>query len=292
MVVASLLPDSDNVLRIFGADVFLFGHEGITHSLAGLALQAVLLVFVYRNYAPGVSAGLLAVFSLAGLGLHAAMDCLTAWGPALLAPFSASHFSLDWVADTDAIFIVVPGIAFAAGLARESMREAYNRAAFGLLISYSAVCAGSHAMGIEQVRNAMAKISIRPDRIEAFPRFLNPLGWNGVAWTADRYFQVEVGAFSGIHGRVLSYFRLPLPPTLKCGFADRYMEWARVPLVRFAAGRFSTEAVLGDLRFLEPGGRMQFAAVLSASKAGPAVRWLGWNEVMPAPDMEFELPNK
>jgi hypothetical protein len=292
MAVASLLPDSDNVLRVFGADVFLFGHEGATHSLAALALQVVLLVFVFRNYAPGVPAGWLAGFSAAGLGLHAAMDSLTAWGPALLAPVSARHFSLDWVADTDAVFILVSAIAFAAGLAREPLREAYNRTAFGLLISYSAVCAGSHAMGVEQARSAMAKIGIRPDRIEAFPRFLSPFRWNGVAWTADRYYQAEVGAFSGVQGRLRSYFRLQLPPELKCGFADRYMEWARVPLVRLAAGRFSIEAVLGDLRYVTPGGPSDYAAVISASKAGPLVRWLGRDESMPGADMEFELPTK
>jgi len=292
MLAASLLPDSDLFLRIFGADAFLFGHRGVTHSLVGLAFQSVLLAFAFRSYAPGVSPGLLAGLSLAGLGVHSAMDCLTSWGPQLMSPFSPVRFSLDWVAEPDAVFILVPGIAFAAGLARVSLRERGNRAAIGIMLAYAMACWGSHAMGVEQTRAAMAKIGIKPDRVEAFPRLLNPLGWNGVAWTADRYFQAEVGTFTGVHGRVRSYFRVPLPPGLKCGFTDRYMEWARVPTIRFTAGRYPNEAVLCDLRYSVPGGRGNYTAVINAAPAGPAVRWIGWDEAIPDPDMEFELPTK
>ena len=292
LVAASLLPDSDIFLRVFGSDAFLFGHRGLTHSIAGLAFQAILLALAFRSFAPAVSAGILAGYSALGLGVHAAMDCLTSWGPMLLAPFSRARFSLDWIPEMDAVFIAVPAIAFAAGLARAQRRERYSRAAFGVLLAYVSVCAGSHAMGCEQVKAAMAKIGIKPDRVEAYPTTLDPLGWNGVAWTADRYFQVGVGTFSGVHGRVRSYFRVSMPPGLKSGFTDGYIECARAPMLRFTAGRYPNEAILCDLRFVVPGGRAGYAAVITSSVAGTTRRWMDWDESIPDPDMEFELPNK
>lgn len=270
----------------------MFGHRGITHSLVGLAIQAVLLAFAFRGFAPGISPGLLAGFSAAGLVLHSAFDCLNPWGPALLAPFSPIRFSLDWVGETDAFFLLVPAVAFAAGIAREPMREKYSRAGLGIILAYSFACAGSHAMGLEQARAVMSKISIKPDRVEAFPRFLDPLGWNAVAWTADRIYQADVGTFSGIRGRVRTYFRVPVPPALKSAFTDRYMEWARVPVIRFTAGRYPDEIVLCDLRFTVPGARTVYAALISHTSGGTTRRWLGGDEPVPSADMEFALPTQ
>jgi len=292
LLAASLLPDSDIVLRLFGSEEYLFGHLGITHSLAGLAFQAVMIAFAFRNYAPSISPIFLVGLSAAGLGLHASMDCLNSWGPQLLSPFSNARFAMDWIADSDVILLIVPGIAFAAGIARPVLRERINRAAFGVMLAYVVMCAGSHAMGTEQIRAAMGKIGIKPDRVEAFPRFADPFSWNGVAWTKDRYFQAEVGSFSGVHGRVRSYFRTQLPPGLKSVFSDQYMVWARVPMIRFTAGRYPNEAVLCDLRYVVAGGRGSYTAVINASPAGPVRRWMGVDENIPDPDMEFELSTK
>ena len=292
LAVSSLLPDSDIILRAFGAEAYQFGHLGITHSIAGLAVQAALLAFAFRSYAVNVSPAILAGLSLAGLGLHCALDCLGSWGPMLLAPWSTDRVALDWVADTDFIFILVPGLAFAMGLAREGVREAYCRAAFGILLAYICVCGTSHAMGREQARTSLGKIGIRPDRVEAFPVFLNPFRWNAVVWTPDRYYQVGVGAFGGVYGRVRSYFRVSLPSALKSGYTDQYFAWARAPVVRFTAGRYTSEAVLGDLRNIGDAVHGGYTVVITSTPSGPARRWLSREETLPVADMEFELPNQ
>ena len=92
-MLCAVLPDAD--VLAFGLGVSydsMFGHRGITHSLAFALLTGVLVAFVFFREAAN-RAALAAFFSFATAS-HAALDALTngGLGIALFAPFSGERY--------------------------------------------------------------------------------------------------------------------------------------------------------------------------------------------------------
>ena len=92
-MACAVLPDADVVAFGFGIPYgSMFGHRGITHSLAFALLVGVVVTAVFFRGAPN-RAALAAFFSLATAS-HAALDALTngGLGVALFAPFSGRRY--------------------------------------------------------------------------------------------------------------------------------------------------------------------------------------------------------
>jgi len=303
--VAAALPDADLALRALGNDNWIFSHRGITHSLPGLLVLLLILAFAARPFLPGWGTVAVLGFAASGLAIHVILDWLNSWGPMLVAPFATTRYALDWMASTDIWAVVILGGGVAWSLARPARSIPVSRGTLGVFAAYVLLCAGSHSMGREQVRAVVGRLGLVAERIEAFPQPFSPFRWTGVAWVAGRSYGAkekgdaagerescyvaEVGAFTGIRGRVRCYFQRPLPASLAGEFSIRYLGWARAPAVCFIAGRYPNEAILCDLRFAAA-GRMEYAVMLSAGAGGPTHRWLGSDEQVPSADLEFELP--
>jgi inner membrane protein len=92
-MVCAVLPDADVLAFWFGVPYgSMFGHRGITHSLAFAALIGVLVTAVFFRGAPNRAR--LAVFFSLATASHAALDALTngGRGVALFAPFSDRRY--------------------------------------------------------------------------------------------------------------------------------------------------------------------------------------------------------
>ncbi len=94
LLTSSLLPDIDYITRLWGADVFLRYHRGITHGfLAALLLPAAVALLFRRIY----SRGGFYYFVAASLGYttHLLMDLTTQYPMRLFAPLDWEGYSLD-----------------------------------------------------------------------------------------------------------------------------------------------------------------------------------------------------
>ena len=105
------MPDLDVLFGGLGPWAFWLHHRGITHSLPGVAIQAVLFAALFSKFDPGPFRQRLLHYSLPLL-LHAFCDYLTSYGVPLLSPFSFREFSGDLVPAVT----VVPLMFMAAGL--------------------------------------------------------------------------------------------------------------------------------------------------------------------------------
>jgi len=101
LIISSLAPDFDYITRLWGADVFLRYHRGITHGV--LALFAVPLVI---GLLFGRRKDFLRYFflSLLAYGSHLFMDLTNQYGTRILSPFDWDPYALDLV------FIIDPYI--------------------------------------------------------------------------------------------------------------------------------------------------------------------------------------
>ena len=105
VVLGSVLPDVDVVMRVFGKVSFLRWHQTITHSIPIIMMLA----------AVGVLAGAhlqtpdrFAVVGIAGgMLLHSLIDATNTYGIAILFPFSRKRFCVEWVFFIDAVVSAV-----------------------------------------------------------------------------------------------------------------------------------------------------------------------------------------
>ncbi len=101
LLLSSIAPDFDYITRLWGADVFLRYHRGITHGILALFVVPIIigLIFGYRK-------GFFYYSSLAffGYAAHLFMDLTNQYGTRILSPLDWEQFSLDL------IFIIDPYI--------------------------------------------------------------------------------------------------------------------------------------------------------------------------------------
>lgn len=126
-LTASLTPDIDYVSRIWGLDVFLRYHRGITHGIIAIMILPLLLGIVGRMVYKG---RLLFFIMLSYLcyGIHVLMDLTTQYPTRLLSPLDWSPYSMDLV------FIIDPYITGSIILVLLlSMRTSINKRMASLL---------------------------------------------------------------------------------------------------------------------------------------------------------------
>lgn len=103
ILISSIAPDFDYITRLWGVDVFLRYHRGITHGI--LALFAVpLLIGLILGHKKGFF--YYTFISFTAYALHIFLDLTNQYGTRILSPLDWDQYSLDL------IFIIDPYITF------------------------------------------------------------------------------------------------------------------------------------------------------------------------------------
>lgn len=269
----------------------VFGRRGITHSVLVMPFEVLLLGLAFRRWTAFRDP--VPVFGLAALGvfLHTGMDLFNSWGVRLLAPFSEVRWGNGWIPIVDPWIwgILLTGLGL--GFLRPGWSVRANRIALALLVPWAVFCGASHGLAVAHFREALGRVRVRPERIEAYAQPMTPLHWNVVGWTPDRFYQGDVHALAGLKGRLRVYFRNPVPDMLAGPFTRSYFLWAGAPIVRPLAAEQGGGYALVDLRFLNRARGIPFVVRIVPDTLGrPTHAWLGWHLGSPVPDQEFELP--
>jgi len=288
--VAANIPDGDVLLSLAGRDTYLFADRGASHSLIGLAVLALALAASFRMFSPLKQLPILVALAAAGLAVHTGLDLVTPWGARLFWPFDARRIALNWLAEVDPVVWALLGGGLVAGLVWTGRSAGCNRTALALVLAYTLAGAVSQSLAVAQFTVSLGTIRVRPERLEAFPQMLRPLEWNVVGWTPDRYFEGEVHALTGMHGRLRAWFRIPVPAPVDGAFVRSYLDWARAPLVKLQNGA-GTSVALYDLAWLGRAEGMPYVVAVTAGPApgAPVHAWQGPNIAPPSPDEEREL---
>jgi inner membrane protein len=304
--LAAAAPDLDVLLGVFGPEVALRTHRGVTHSVLMLPLWAWL---VSLALAPLVRAGggwrsLYGLCAL-GLGLHIAGDLITSFGTMVFAPLS------DWRAALGTTFIIdlwLTGL-IAAGLVASA---AWRRSRWPAAIASVLVVAYIGLQAVEKQRaiafgEAYAHAHAIPlARVTAQPRPVSPFNWTVFVsdGQAHRYAHVNlrrdevktVAADAGPIARLDAPYR-PLGQAEwleRSRYGDGAIEalareaWQSPALAAYrwfadlpafdGTGDGSACVWFTDLRFLTPGrGDMPFR--IGACRDAPGLPWVGYQRV-------------
>lgn len=165
LLVSALAPDVDYASRLFGADVLLRYHRGLTHSITALLVFSTAVGFLLRRQKGGFAYyGFLAAL---GYGLHILLDLTNQYGTRALVPLSNQSFAMDLT------FIVDPYIIAAFALSIVAVwlkRERARRIAAITMLLLALYMGGKHYFHErteEFLRETMSEYSIK--RVSPLP---------------------------------------------------------------------------------------------------------------------------
>lgn len=227
LVVASVLPDADNVASFLGSELYLKLHRGISHGFAGVALTSLLVAFLIYRFGKWKDLRRLYLLALTGQLLHIALDLLNSYGTQILQPFSDARVSFDILFVIDLVFTGI----IAAGLLLSRRRPAPARVAMAVLAGYVGFAAVLHDRAEEAVRSAARRHGIPVVSSAALPRLgeiavgRDPAGLRlvGEAWA-----QQEMEGLANLPiPEHKNRFPLPAGPFAWNGFVDDGMTYLR-----------------------------------------------------------------
>jgi inner membrane protein len=257
LALASNLPDLDVIAGLGGTAAYLEHHRGLTHSVLGAPLLALLLAAALRRTVGGSRFPALLACASLGTALHVVMDLWTTYGTRVLAPFDAGWHSWDIVFVVDGFILLFLLVPFLARRTRQAAPR-LARLSLALILAYVGGRTVLHTRAVDAVA---AQVPSGPVlRAAAFPS-LDPLHWRVLADTPGAYFIGEM-TLAGRPG--------PLerrPKTTEDALVARvrassevaaiFLEFSRFPLLEVKEIPEGTAVTWRDLRF-EAGGRERF----------------------------------
>lgn len=284
VVLGSVLPDADNVASLFGSEIYLRLHRGVSHSFAGVAVTSLLVALLLYRFGKWKDLKKLYLLTLLGQLSHIALDLLNSYGTQIFQPFSNARVSFDLLFIIDLAFtgIVVLGLLLSRS------RPTRARAAVLALAAYVGLAAFLHVRAADAVRDAAVHNGVQVvsswalptlgempagmdlgigRKAEAaieglpavgthgggFPLPAGPFAWNGFVDDGSTYLRAEVNPFDGAiawRERVRKGRDAPEARALKdLPDVRTYLWFARFPTVFVSTADGKTVVTFSDLRF-------------------------------------------
>lgn len=112
VLVGSLIPDVDTVLKFRNNAVYIRNHRGITHSMPAVALWPILITGILYWIYPDVNLLHLWLWTFLAVFLHVFVDIFNSYGTQALRPFSHKWVALSVINTFDPIIFTLHLIAF------------------------------------------------------------------------------------------------------------------------------------------------------------------------------------
>ncbi|MCH8504424.1 MAG: metal-dependent hydrolase [Ectothiorhodospiraceae bacterium] len=174
--LAAAAPDLDFVVRLFGSDVYLEQHRGVTHSLVAMPVWAFILAVGFsvlggRRYGWKAYYGV----TLLALFIHILGDLITSYGTQILAPFSS------WAPGFNTTFIIDPW--FSAILVVGLLVSLYWRPRLAASLSLAALTAlvlfqhTQYRAALDVAQRFADERGMSAARVEAYPQPFSAFNW-------------------------------------------------------------------------------------------------------------------
>lgn len=194
LILLTMVPDADFLLRIFSDTLYLQHHRGLTHSILMIPLWGWLIFSLSSK--PVKSQPIMPWLIGLALMLHICLDLITTFGTMILAPLS------DWRASFDLVFIIDPLftgcllIPLLLGLKWQS--QARKLAVFSLILmsGYLVFTYNNRQQAIELARQKQPDASA----YNALPMAFSPFHWQLIAIYPDHYARAAVNLKPGFPG--------------------------------------------------------------------------------------------
>lgn len=176
-IVASVLPDTDMVLRFFGEEIFIRYHRAIGNSVFFFIPIAILVALIFNKISKAKALGIFFLLILIEFAVHDFLDLQTSFGTMLLYPFSDRRFSLDLVFIVDFYYTTILLVGVLLASLWKGRGEIISRTAIALIIIYTGFCVYNHSKAINLARSFVSDNKIEAINIASLPQPLSPFRW-------------------------------------------------------------------------------------------------------------------
>lgn len=273
LLIGSNLPDIDSVSGFWGNVTYLEHHRGITHSIIGVAaLGIALAASIYlvgkkarpKATGPPLNGRWLLLACCVATGTHLLLDFTNSYGIRPFLPFSGRWYACDIEPIVDPLFwlalLAGLGLPVLFRLVTEEVGARKTGFKTSAIISLCAVVAlwGLRDFSHRRALNMLDSVRYHqsnPQRLGAFPNFINPFAWTGVVETSGAYYVLPVDTLSAsldlANARV---FHKPEPSAalktaLETRTAQVFMDFARFPWSEVVPTEKGVTVTVLDLRF-------------------------------------------
>lgn len=275
LIIGANLPDIDSVSGLGGAADYLKYHRGVTHSLLGAAVLAVLLAGIInawgrnrppaKKYGPEFNARWLFAVSGIAVGSHILMDFTNAYGIRPFLPFSSRWYAWDIMFITDPLLLLflVAGLAMPA-IFRLVSEEVGAKKPMGRRGAVAALVCMAVLWGVRDLahRRVLGYLNSHtygqedPIRLGAFPSPINPFDWMGVVETDSAFYVLDANALDSDVGaeNARTFHKPGRSPALDAAMNTRtgkiFSDFARFLWAQVDPTEDGYEVKLRDLRFV------------------------------------------
>ena len=114
IMLGSLAPDTDTVLKLRNNAVYIRNHRGITHSIPAVLLWPIVISIVLSFFVPEANYIHLWAWTFLAVFIHVFVDIFNSYGTQALRPFSHRWVALSVINTFDPIMFALHAIAIAA----------------------------------------------------------------------------------------------------------------------------------------------------------------------------------
>jgi len=188
-VLSALSPDADYILRLFGEEIFLRYHRGITHSLILLPVFSLVGAILFRWLSKTekfLPLYLLCFFSLLS---HILLDLLTSFGTMALVPVTDWRLTWDLVFIIDFYFTGILLVPLLLGHFIRRYKTELGILSLCLLVLYTGLCIVNHRQALSIADRLVEAEGLNPYSVAALPQPFSPFKWVLLIDTGDTLYQ-------------------------------------------------------------------------------------------------------
>ena len=279
-VIASNLPDIDSVVGFWGTATYLEHHRGITHTLIGTPILALLLACVMSIFSGNF--GKTYAIALIAMATHPALDYLNPYGVRPFLPLNDSWYYGDLVFIFDPFLDLILVIGILAGMLRPRFRHVAAWSCMALATAYIGVRIQLHRDAELKLEQLVADFPA-VEHLSVLPQFGNLMTWDGIVKSDERIARYDVAPF-----RSDRFVPSTLPPANFTAFraasstivdsaaasksAAALLCFARFPMVRVEAIPDGHRVTFMDFRFYREIANTALAAEVVLDRSGRVVK--------------------
>lgn len=211
LAVASgaIAPDLDSAMGLWDQFAAIKYHRGLTHSLFGAVLLALLVAWPIYRWGAHKRYRDLVVLVYLGILVHIGLDLITSFGTRVFSPFSDARLALDLAFIVDPILTTAFAIPLLVAWRRPHLAARAVRIGLAAGMLYLGLAAGAKAVAEARFTAELTQRVIAADRITVVPRLFSPFRWMAVAEAPGRLYQATVTPWPGTPVDLRLYTQAP-----------------------------------------------------------------------------------
>jgi inner membrane protein len=251
-VIAANLPDIDIVTGLSGTSTYLRYHRGITHTIVGIPVLALVLAAVMYTFSANFWKTFLV--ALIAMATHPILDLANAYGLRPFLPWDGGWYYGDLLPIIDPYLDAILLLGILAGETFKGSKRLMTWLSLGLAFIYVGTRLELRNLATSELETMAARIP-GTEKWAVAPDIVNPRIWKGIIQSPRQMLKVSIDPIDGTVteiNRMDRASRAQIPKqALESESASVLLDFARFPVMRIQGTDSGYRVLIFDYRFYD-----------------------------------------